>query len=90
VSGAVSGAQWGDWDGRMVVGIMGIGFGGTPVGQRIEAIELTADGNEIATMTRMTLPMESGRFRYLVQGPDGSPYAAVDGGTIHNLTPTID
>jgi glucose/arabinose dehydrogenase len=86
----LTGAQWGDWDGRMVVGIMGIGFGGTPVGQRIEVIELTADGNEVATITQMTLPMESGRFRSLVQGPDGSLYAAVDGGTIHKLTPTTN
>jgi glucose/arabinose dehydrogenase len=38
----------------------------------------------------MTLPMESGRFRSLVQGPDGSLYAAVDGGTIHKLTPTTN
>ena len=86
----LTGAQWGDWDGRMVVGIMGIGFGGTPVGQRIEVIELTADGNEVATITQMTLPMESGRFRSLVQGPDGNLYAAVDGGTIHKLTPTTN
>jgi glucose/arabinose dehydrogenase len=74
----------------MVVGIMRIGFGGTPVGQRIKVIELTADGNEVATISQMTLPMESGRFRSVVQGPDGSLYAAVDGGTIHKLTPTID
>lgn len=86
----LTGAQWGDWDGRMVVGIMGIGFGGTPVGQRIEVIELTPDGKEVATITQMTLPMESGRFRSLVQGPDGSLYAAVDGGTIHKLTPTTN
>ena len=31
--------------------------------------------------------MESGRFRSLVQGPDGSLYAAVDEGMIHKLTP---
>lgn len=86
----LTGAQWGDWDGRMVVGIMGIGFGGTPVGQRIEVIELTPDGKEVATITQMTLPMESGRFRSLVQSPDGSLYAAVDGGTIHKLTPTTN
>ena len=32
----LTGEQWGDWDGNMVVGIMGIGFGGTPIGQRID------------------------------------------------------
>jgi glucose/arabinose dehydrogenase len=80
--------QWGDWDGRLVVGIMGIGFGGTPVGQRIDVIELTEDGTSMVGVTEMTLPMEAGRFRSLVQGPDGSLYAAVDEGIIHKLTPT--
>jgi aldose sugar dehydrogenase len=35
----------------------------------------------------MTLPMEAGRFRSVVLGPDGSLYTAVDEGTIHKLTP---
>jgi len=86
----LTGEQWGDWDGAMVVGIMGIGFGGTPIGQRIDVIELEGDtAEEIAVLdvTEMTLPMEAGRFRSLVQGPDGSLYAAVDEGTIHRLTP---
>lgn len=83
----LTGDQWGDWDGAMVVGIMGIGFGGTPIGQRIDVVQLTEDGTAVADVTEMTLPMESGRFRSLVQGPDGSLYAAVDAGTIHKLTP---
>lgn len=83
----LTGDQWGDWDGRLVVGIMGIGFGGTPVGQRIEVIQLSEDGTDVVDITQMTLPMQSGRFRSLVQGPDGSLYAAVDAGTIHKLTP---
>lgn len=83
----LAGAQWGAWDGALVVGIMGIGFGGTPVGQRIDVIQLTEDLT-VADVTEMTLPMESGRFRSLVQGPDGSLYAAVDEGIIHKLTPT--
>ena len=82
----LEGAQWGDWDGAMVVGIMGIGFGGTPIGQRIDVIELT-DDLQVEDVTEMTLPMESARFRSVVLGPDGSLYTAVDEGTIHKLTP---
>lgn len=81
------GDQWGSWDGAMVVGIMGIGFGGTPIGQRIDVIELSEDGTEVVDVTELTLPMEPGRFRSVVLGPDGSLYAAVDEGTIHKLTP---
>jgi len=83
----LTGEQWGDWNGHLVVGIMGIGFGGTPIGQRIDVIELSEDGTSVVDVTEMTLPMESGRFRSLVQGPDGSLYAAVDEGMIHRLAP---
>jgi len=83
----LTGEQWGDWDGNLVVGIMGIGFGGTPIGQRIDVIELSEDGASVVDVTEMTLPMESGRFRSLVLGPDGSLYAAVDEGMIHKLEP---
>ncbi len=81
------GEQWGDWNGHMVVGIMGIGFGGTPLGQRIDVIEFDEEGTSVVDVTEMTLPMEPGRFRSLVLGPDGSLYAAVDEGMIHKLTP---
>ena len=83
----LSGEQWGDWDGAMVVGIMGIGFGGTPIGQRIDVVQLSDDGTSVVDVTEMTLPMDSGRFRSVVLGPDGSLYAAVDEGMIHKLTP---
>jgi len=82
----LEGAQWGDWDGAMAVGLMGIGFGGTPLGQRIDVIQLN-DEMTVADVTEMTLPMAPGRFRSLVLGPDGSLYAAVDEGMIHRLTP---
>ena len=82
----LEGEQWGDWDGAMVVGIMGIGFGGTPIGQRIDVIELTED-LKVEDVTELTLPMESGRFRSVVLGPDGSLYTATDEGFIHKLTP---
>ena len=83
----LSGEEWGDWDGAMVVGIMGIGFGGTPIGQRIDVVQLSDDGTSVVDVTEMTLPMDSGRFRSVVLGPDGSLYAAVDEGMIHKLTP---
>ncbi len=85
----LAGEAWGEWDGALVVGIMGIGFGGTPIGQRIDVITLTEDGTEVVDVTEMTLPegMPPGRFRSLVAGPDGSLYAAVDEGEIHKLTP---
>jgi aldose sugar dehydrogenase len=41
----LEGEQWGDWNGRLAVGIMGIGFGGTPVGQRIDLLDLSDDGS---------------------------------------------
>lgn len=83
----LQGEQWGSWNGTMVVGVMGIGFGGTPIGQRIDVIELSEDGQSVVDVTEMTLPMDAGRFRSLVQGPDGSLYAAVDEGEIHRMTP---
>ncbi|MGJ8623781.1 MAG: PQQ-dependent sugar dehydrogenase [Yoonia sp.] len=82
----VTGEQWGDWDGALMVGIMGIGFGGTPIGQRIDVVQLTED-LEVYDVTEMTLPMPSARFRSLVQGPDGALYAAVDSGEIHRMAP---
>ncbi|MEJ6405156.1 PQQ-dependent sugar dehydrogenase [Yoonia sp. 2307UL14-13] len=83
----LTGEAWGAWDGNMVVGVMGIGFGGTPIGQRIDVIELDEDGRSVVDVTEMTLPMQPGRFRSLVQGPDGALYAAVDEGEIHRLDP---
>ncbi|MDJ0946458.1 MAG: PQQ-dependent sugar dehydrogenase [Kiloniellales bacterium] len=83
----LSGEQWGAWDGRMVVGIMGIGFGGTAVGMRIDVIDLAKDGKSVKDVTSMSLPMAAGRFRSVVQGPDGALYTAVDQGDIHKLMP---
>ncbi len=74
-------------NGRMAVGIMGIGFGGTAVGMRIDVVDLADDGMSVKDVSSMSLPMPAGRFRSVVQGPDGSLYTAVDGGTIYKLTP---
>lgn len=83
----LTGKQWGEWNGRLAVGIMGIGFGGTPVGQRIDVLQLSGDGMSVVKTESIALPMPAGRFRSVVQGPDGSLYAAVDEGTIYKLTP---
>jgi glucose/arabinose dehydrogenase len=91
ISGAaiLTGEAWGDWQGAMAVSYMGIGFGGTPVGQRIDVVELSEEGGEISVfnVTEMTLPMESQRFRALMTGPDGSLYVSSEEGMIHKLTP---
>lgn len=84
----LAGEQWGDWDGALVTGVMGIGFGGTAIGQRIDVIQINNDGTEVVDVTEMTLPMESGRFRSVVLGPEGSLYVATDEGTIGKLTPS--
>ncbi len=83
----LTGEQWGAWNGRMVVGFMGIGFGGTPVGNRIDIIDLADDGLSVHNVTEMPLPIEAARFRTVVHGPDGSLYAVVDEGVIYRISP---
>ncbi len=83
----LSGSQWKAWNNRLATGVMGIGFGGTPVGMRIDVLEIADDGKSVKSVTSMPLPMAVGRFRSVVQGPDGSLYAAVDEGNIYRLTP---
>jgi glucose/arabinose dehydrogenase len=80
------GEQWGDWNGHLAVGIMGIGFGGTPVGQRIDLLDIADDGMS-AEVISMPLPMPPGRFRSVVLGPDGNLYAAMDEGEIYQIVP---
>jgi aldose sugar dehydrogenase len=72
----LSGAQWGAWNGRLAVGIMG--------GARVEILELNAAGRAIGTTTAV---LPSTRFRALVQGPDGLLYVATDAGEIWRVTP---
>ncbi len=83
----LTGDQWGEWDGALAIGFLGIGFGGTPIGNRIDVLQLSPDGTSVVGATTMTLPMEPGRFRSLVMGPDGSLYVAMDEGRIDKLTP---
>ena len=66
---------------------MGIGFGGTPVGQRINLIDIAEDGLSVNDVAEMPVPMGAARFRSLVLGPEGDLYTAVDEGSIYRITP---
>jgi len=83
----LSGPQWKGWNGRMIIGFAGIGIHGTPVGNRLDVLDITANGLS-ATRTTVNLPMPAARFRSLVQGPDGNLYVATDEGAISRLTPS--
>lgn len=83
----LKGDNWGIYEGRLATGVLGIGFGGTPIGQRIDMISITPDGLGINTITRMPLGF-SKRFRGLVMAPDNSLYVAVDEGEIYRVTAT--
>jgi aldose sugar dehydrogenase len=82
----LSGAQWKDWNGRMVVTLMGIGIHGTPVGNRLDVLNIAPDGGS-ATRVTASLPMPAGRFRSAVQGPDGNLYVATDQGDLYQMKP---
>jgi glucose/arabinose dehydrogenase len=79
------GPQWKGWDGHLLVAFMGIGIHGTPVGNRLDVLDISADGLS-ATRTTVNLPMPAARFRGVSQGPDGSLYVATDEG-ISKLKP---
>ncbi len=83
----LSGKQWKDWDGQMVVGYTGIGIHGTPVGNRLDILKISADGLS-ATAVQASWPTATGRFRSTVQGPDGNLYVALeDQGVIYRVKP---
>ena len=82
----LTGSQWKGWNGQMIIGFTGIGIHGTPVGNRLDVLDITADGSS-ATRITVNLPMPAARFRSLVQGPDGNLYVATDEGAISRLTP---
>ena len=85
----LTGDKWGAWNGRLAVGFMGIGFGGTAMGMRVDVLDVAADGKSVKSVETMSMPMASGRFRSLVQGPDGNLYAATDQGDVYKLSPNI-
>jgi aldose sugar dehydrogenase len=80
----LTGPQWKDWNGRMVVSFAGIGIHGTPMGNRLDVLNITPYGSS-ATRTTVSLPMPAGRFRSSVQGPDGSLYVSTDTGELYKL-----
>ncbi len=82
----LTGDKWKGWNGKMIIGFAGIGIHGTPVGNRLDVLDIAANG-ESATRTTVSLPMPAARFRSLVQGPDGNLYVATDEGAISRLTP---
>ena len=83
----VTGKQWKDWDGRMIVGYAGIGIHGTPVGNRLDVLKVSADGNS-SSVVEASWPTATGRFRAVSQGPDGNLYVALeDQGVIIRVTP---
>ena len=82
----LNGKQWKGWDGKMVVAYMGIGIHGTPVGNRLDVLDISTDGLS-SKRSIVSLPMPAGRFRSVVQGPDGNLYVATDEGEIYKMTP---
>lgn len=83
----LSGKQWKDWDGQMVVGYAGIGIHGTTVGNRLDVLKISANGLA-ATGAQVSWPTATGRFRSAVQGPDGNLYVALeDQGVIYRVKP---
>lgn len=79
------GAKWKAWNNRMVVGYTGIGIHGTPVGNRIDVLEIAPDGLSAKRVT-MPLPMPAGRFRSVVVGPDGDLYVSTES-ELYRLSP---
>ncbi len=72
----LSGTQWGDWNGRLLVGVMG--------DERLSVLQIDA-ADTTATETLVDVP--KARYRTLVQGPDGTLYVSTDAGEILRLTP---
>ena len=70
----------------MVFSYMGIGIHGTPPGKCLDLLDISTDG-QTAKRAVIPLPMPAGRFRLVVQGPDGNVYVATDLGEIYKMTP---
>ena len=65
---------------------MGIGFGGTPSGMRIDVVDIANDGKITKSVIHMPIKLTK-RFRGLRLGPDGELYAAaIDEGEIYKIT----
>ncbi|MBU3694534.1 MAG: PQQ-dependent sugar dehydrogenase [Rhodocyclaceae bacterium] len=81
------GKQWKDWEGRLAVGYAGIGIHGTPVGNRIDILDIAKDGSS-ASKQELSWPTAAGRLRHLISGPDGALYVGDEAsGNIYRVTP---
>jgi glucose/arabinose dehydrogenase len=81
----LTGSNWGIYEGRMVAGIMGIGFGGTPSGLRIDMYDISEDGTSINSVIHMPVGVQD-RFRGLEMGSDNALYATTDSGNIMKIS----
>jgi glucose/arabinose dehydrogenase len=70
----LSGPQWKDWDGALMVGIM--------AAKQTEVLQIDKEGR-ISKRTIPALPAE--RARSLVPGPDGVLYVVTDEGSIWKI-----
>jgi glucose/arabinose dehydrogenase len=64
---------------------MGIGFGGTPGGLRIDMYDITDDGLSIGSVIHMPVGV-SDRFRGLEMGYDNNLYVTTDSGNIMKIS----
>ena len=64
---------------------MGIAFGDTPGGRRIDIVDIADNGLSVKSVIHMPVGM-SKRFRGLVLGPDNALYVSTDEGEIYKIT----
>jgi glucose/arabinose dehydrogenase len=81
----LTGKNWGIYEGRLATGIMGIGFGGTPGGMRIDIVDIATDGESVKSVIHMPVGV-SKRFRGLEMGPGNALYASTDEGEIYKIS----
>ena len=81
----LKGSNWGIYEGRLATGIMGIAFGDTPGGSRIDIVDIADNGLSVKSVIHMPVGM-SKRFRGLVLGPDNALYVSTDEGEIYKIT----
>jgi hypothetical protein len=71
---------------------MGIGFGDTPTGLRIDMYDISDDAMSIKSVVRMPMgPVDkmSKRYRGLVMGPGNALYACTDEGEVWKITASL-
>jgi glucose/arabinose dehydrogenase len=81
----LKGKNWGIYEGRLTAGIMGIAFGETPAGSRIDIMNIAEDGLSMRSVIHMPIGITE-RFRGLRMGYDNALYVATDSGNIYRVT----